>query len=82
MDETKLIWPTLGCKVGQSDLIAMKLKLDVSCHLPKVYPKFRIDIWNHFEQGKSEGFDSCDQPSKLTQIRFKSSIFSPYDLEI
>ena len=29
------------------------------------------------EQGKSEGFDSCDQPSNLTQNRFKSSIFQP-----
>ena len=29
------------------------------------------------EQGKSEGFDSCDQPSNLTQIGFKSSIFQP-----
>ena len=29
------------------------------------------------EQGKSEGFDSCDRPSNLTQIGFKSSIFSP-----
>ena len=34
------------------------------------------------EQGKSEGFDSCDQPSNLTQIGFKSSIFHPCDLEI
>ena len=30
-----------------------------------------------FEQGKSEGFDSCDWPSNLTQIGFKSSIFQP-----
>ena len=30
-------------------------------------------FWN--EQGKSEGFDSCDRPS--TQIGFKSSIFQP-----
>ena len=29
------------------------------------------------EQGKSEGFDSCDRPSNLTQIGFKSSIFQP-----
>ena len=29
------------------------------------------------EQGKSEGFDSSDQPSNLTQIGFKSSIFQP-----
>ena len=28
------------------------------------------------KQGKSEGFDSCDQPSNLTQIGLKSSIFS------
>ena len=29
------------------------------------------------EQGKSEGFDSCDRPSNFTQIGFKSSIFQP-----
>ena len=29
------------------------------------------------EQGKSERFDSCDRPSNLTQIGFKSSIFQP-----
>ena len=36
--------------------------------------------WNltdDLEQGKSEGFDSCDRPSNLTQIGFKSSIFQP-----
>ena len=33
--------------------------------------------WSNPEQGKSEGFDSCDQPSNLTQIGFKSSIFQP-----
>ena len=26
------------------------------------------------QQGESEGFDSCDQSSNLTQIGFKSSI--------
>ena len=34
------------------------------------------------QQGKVEGFDSCDRPSNLTQIGFKSSVFRPYDLEI
>ena len=34
------------------------------------------------QQGKCEGFDSCDRPSNPTQIGFKSSIFSPCDLEI
>ena len=29
------------------------------------------------KQGKSEGFDSCDRPSNLTPIGFKSSIFQP-----
>ena len=29
------------------------------------------------KQGKSEGFDSCDRPSNLTRIGFKSSIFQP-----
>ena len=29
------------------------------------------------EQGKSEGFDSCEQPSNLTQTEFKSLIFQP-----
>ena len=34
-------------------------------------------------QGKSQGFNSCDRPSNLTQIGFKSSIFfSLCDLEI
>ena len=36
--------------------------------------------WNltdDLQQGKSEGFDSCDRPSNLTQIGFKSSIFQP-----
>ena len=32
---------------------------------------------NYNKQGKSEGFDSCDRPSNLTQIGFKSSILLP-----
>ena len=34
------------------------------------------------EQGKSEGFDSCDRPSNLTQIGSNWSIFHPCDLKI
>ena len=34
-------------------------------------------ITKETKQGKSEGFDNCDQPSNLTQIGFKSSIFQP-----
>ena len=39
-----------------------------------ISPIFFADIK---QQGKSEGFDSCDRPSNLTQIGFKSSIFQP-----
>ena len=31
----------------------------------------------YIKQGKSEGYDSCDRPSDLTQIWFKSLIFQP-----
>ena len=41
-----------------------------------------IRWWEHSQQGKSEGFDSCDRPSNLAQIWSKSSIFQPCDLEI
>ena len=34
------------------------------------------------EQDKSEGFDSSDRPSNLTQIGFKSSIFQPMTLNL
>ena len=33
-------------------------------------------------QGKSEGFDSCDWPSNLTQIGLNHWLISPRDLEI
>ena len=53
-----------------------------------IYPAWFIQVsiavtWQiYLKQGKSEGFDSCDRPSNLTQIRLKSSIFQPCDLEI
>ena len=31
----------------------------------------------NYKQSKSEGFDSCDRPSNLTQIWYKSSICQP-----
>ena len=40
------------------------------------------DVKVLFKQGKSDGFDSCDRPSNLTQIGFNSSIFHPCDLDI
>ena len=46
----------------------------------KLCASFLSHWWNltdDLKQGKSEGFDSCDRPSNLTQIGFKSSIFQP-----
>ena len=42
----------------------------------------KMGIKKKKKQGKSEGFDSCDRPSNLTQIGFKLWIFRPCDLEI
>ena len=36
-----------------------------------------MNIPSPFQQGKYEGFDSCDWPSNHTQIGFKSLIFQP-----
>ena len=40
------------------------------------YVQLDVNIGVMIQQGKSEGFDSCDRSSNLTQIRFKS-IFLP-----
>ena len=59
-DCKKWVWPTFGCKLGQSDPIVMQLKLDMSCHLLNVYTKFQIDISKHVEEksgkrGRTDG---------------------------
>ena len=46
----KWVWPTFGCKLGQSDTIVMQLKLNMSCHLMNVYIKFQIDISKHVQE--------------------------------
>ena len=60
----KCVWPTFGCKLGQSDPIVMQLKPDMSCHLLKVYAKFQIDISKHVEEksgkrGQTDGRLYC-----------------------
>ena len=60
MIEKKWVWPTFGCKLGQSDPIVMQLELDMSCHLLNVYTKFQIDISKHVEEksgkrGRTDG---------------------------
>ena len=58
-DCKKMVWPTFGCKLWQSDPIVMQLKLDMSCHLLNVYTKFQIDISKHVEEksGKRRRMD-------------------------
>ena len=59
-DCKKWVWPTFGCKLGQSDPIVMQLKLGMPCHLLNVYTKFQIDISKHVEEksgkrGRTDG---------------------------
>ena len=59
-DCKKWVWPTFGCKLGQSDPFVMQLKLDMSCHLLNVYTKFQIDISKHVaeksgKRGRTDG---------------------------
>ena len=51
------------CKKSQQDLIAMKLKPDVSCHLPDVYTRFQLHISKHVEKS-SENFVSVGTKSE------------------
>ena len=44
--EFDLFW----LQVGQNDPIAMKLKLDVSCHPPDAFIKFQVNISKHVEK--------------------------------
>ena len=46
----KNVWPTFGCKLGQSDQIVTTLKLNMSRHLPNVSIKFIFDISKHVEK--------------------------------
>ena len=46
----KWLWPSFGCKVGQSVQIGMKLELDVWHHPLDVYAKFQIDISKHVQK--------------------------------
>ena len=49
--------------MAQENQMILKLVLLIILHVNK--------------QGKSEGFDNCNQPSNLIQTLFKSLIFQP-----
>ena len=61
---------------SESPTVSLAL-MSVGLKLTTWTKKLFYDIQRISEQGKSEGFDSCDRPSNLTQIGFKSSIFQP-----
>ena len=52
MNADKWLWPILGCKVGQSVQIGMKLELDVWHHPQDVYAKFQTDISQHVQKSQ------------------------------
>ena len=59
-DCKKWVWPTFGCKLGQSDPIVMQLKLGMSSHPLNVYKEFQIDISKPVEEkswkrGRTDG---------------------------
>ena len=75
-DCKKLVWPTFGCKLGQSDPIVMQLKLDMSCHLLNVYTKFQIDISKHVEEKSGKRGRTDGRTDGWTLPRHNTSRFS------
>ena len=83
VNKQKYIYHKIQCsktKNSQSLTLAVGGALGKNCEVEK------FSVWNTWsvfsqehpvmsQQGKSEGFDSCDRHSNLTQIGFKSSIF-------
>ena len=75
-DCKKLVWPTFGCKLGQSDPIVMQLNLDMSCHLLNVYTKFQIDISKHVEEKSGKRGRTDGRTDGRTLPRHNTSRFS------
>ena len=63
-------------KANVTDLIAAT-GLVIGSKSANFCPVWPWNLTDDLEQGKSEGFDSCDRPSNLAQIWSKSSIFQP-----
>ena len=79
-----LVWSTFGFKVDQSHSVAMKLKLDMSCHLLSIYTKFEIDISKHVEKSKENLYGRTDRnrqtsPCGIIRPFFKWRIISNFE---
>ena len=64
-------WPIFGCKVGQTDLIVVKLLLNVWRCLPHVQIKFQIDTSKH-AQKSPENFSLAQNPFKPPKCVYKT----------
>ena len=82
MSVQKWIWTIFGSKVFQSDLIVMKLRLIVSCHLPDVYPRFQVHITKYAEI-KLGKHSTGGEPYRAPPAEFlrapEGKIFPDYD---
>ena len=56
MNADKWLWPILGCKVGQSVQIGIKLELDMWHYLLDVYTKFKTHISKHVQKKSGKLF--------------------------
>ena len=65
----KWLWPILGCEVGQSVQIGMKLELDAWHHPLDVYAKFQTDISQHVQKSP-ENFSLAGSSSNTPFIVF------------
>ena len=76
-DCKKWVWPSFGCKLGQSDPIVMQFKLDMLCHLLNVYTKFQINISKHVEEksgkhGRRDGWTNRRTDTATAYVRFSN----------
>ena len=69
------VWPTFGCKLGQSDPIIMQLKLYMSCHLLNTYTKFQIDISKHVDKKSGKRGRTDRRTDRRTLPWHNTSIF-------
>ena len=73
MNAEKWLWSILGCKVGQSVPIGMKLELDVWHYLLNVYTMFQNDISKRVEKKPRKTSQNPKRAkiiAKIPEIRF------------
>ena len=64
----KRIWPISYCQKSQRKLIALKLKLNVSCHQLDLYTRLQLHISKHMEKGPENFPWACTKCGTLTFV--------------